>query len=95
MCGLLRRDSHDDVEIGFATLPAFRSQGYTLEAARATMQFRLGTLNLSRIVAIAAPFNLPSIRILEALGLKYERRVFFSSGGSESSLFVFDATGAG
>lgn len=95
MCGLLRRDSHDDVEIGFALLPRFRRNGYTVEAARAVMQLGLGALGLSRIVAIAAPFNIPSIKILERLGMKYERRVFFAPGGSESSLFVLERTCGG
>jgi [ribosomal protein S5]-alanine N-acetyltransferase len=90
MCGLLRRDSHEDVELGFATLAACRGQGYTLEAARGTLQFGLNTLGLTRIVAIAAPSNVPSIRILETLGLRYERRVNFSPEGSESSLYVLD-----
>jgi ribosomal-protein-alanine N-acetyltransferase len=92
ICGLLRRDSHEDVEIGFAMLPQFRRQGYTLEAARAVLELGLNAFGLTRIVAIAAPCNLASIYILETLGLKYERRVFFTSGGSESSLFVLDAS---
>jgi RimJ/RimL family protein N-acetyltransferase len=90
MCGLLRRDTHPDVEIGFGLLPRFRRQGYTLEAARAVVQLATGPLGLTRIVAIAAPFNLASIRILETLGLKYERRVNFAPDGSESSLFVLE-----
>jgi [ribosomal protein S5]-alanine N-acetyltransferase len=93
ICGLLRRDSHEDVEIGFATLPRFRGRGYTLEAARSVIRLGLGELGLARIVAITAPSNQPSIRILEALGLRYDRRVFFTPGGNESSLFVLDASG--
>jgi RimJ/RimL family protein N-acetyltransferase len=90
ICGLLRRDSHDDVEIGFAMLPGYRGQGYTLEACRAVVDLGLNAMGLTRIVAIAAPSNLTSAHILEKLGMKYERRVFFTSGGAESSLFVLD-----
>jgi [ribosomal protein S5]-alanine N-acetyltransferase len=93
ICGLLRRDTHEDVEIGFAMLPGFRRQGYTLEAARAVMQLGFGTLGLTRIVAITAPANLASIRILEMLGMKHDGQVFFSPGGSESSFFVLDSAG--
>ena len=91
LCGLLRRDTHPDVEIGFAVLPRFRRCGYTLEAARAVMQLALGSLGLTRIVALAAPANLGSIRILEALGLAFEREVTFAEDGRESRLFVLDA----
>ena len=94
LCGLLRRDTHPDVEIGFALLPRFRRRGYTLEAARAVMQLALGPLGLTRIVALAAPANLASIRILEALGLAFERVGNFTEDGSESCLFVLDAARA-
>jgi ribosomal-protein-alanine N-acetyltransferase len=94
LCGLLRRDSHEDVEIGFAMLPGFRGQGYTVEAARAALDLGLNALGLTRIVAIAAPANFASAHILERLGMKYERRVFFTAGGGESSLFVLDTRSA-
>ena len=34
MCGLIKRDALDDVDMGFAFLPAYRGQGYALEATR-------------------------------------------------------------
>jgi ribosomal-protein-alanine N-acetyltransferase len=91
LCGLLRRDTHPDVEIGFALLPAFRRQGYAREAARAALQVGTGLLGLTRIVAITAPANQGSIRILESLGLKFERLVRFTTDGGESRLFVLDS----
>jgi [ribosomal protein S5]-alanine N-acetyltransferase len=90
LCGLLRRDTHPDVEVGFALLPRFRGCGYTLEAARAVIQLGLGPLALTRIVALAAPGNVASIRILEALGLKFERRVAFADENRPWQLFVLD-----
>jgi [ribosomal protein S5]-alanine N-acetyltransferase len=94
LCGLLRRDTHPDVEIGFALLPRFRRCGYTLEASRAVLRLALGPLRLTRIVALAAPGNVGSIRILEALGLVSERVVNFTGDGRESRLFVLDTTRA-
>ena len=44
MCGLLKRDSLDDVDLGFAFLPAARGQGYAREAAAAVVGFGFGTL---------------------------------------------------
>jgi RimJ/RimL family protein N-acetyltransferase len=96
ICGLLRRDTHPDVEIGFATLPRARRQGYTLEAAEAAMQLGIEACGLQRVVAITAPHNLYSIRILERLGLKLERTGHFTAGGAESCIFAFDSkSGAG
>lgn len=89
LCGLLRRDSHPDVEIGFAMLPAGRGQGYALEAATAALRLGMGRFGLRRIVAITAPDNARSIRILEQLGFKFERMVCFTADGP-SRLFIFE-----
>lgn len=90
ICGLLRRDSHPDVEIGFAFVPRARGCGYALEAARATLTFAQQTLGLTRIVALTAPDNRPSIRILESIGLRFERMVRFTPDGGERRLFVLE-----
>jgi ribosomal-protein-alanine N-acetyltransferase len=86
LCGLLRRDSHPDVEIGFAMLPNARRLGYTSEAAAATLEFAFNELGLKRIVAITAPHNATSMHILQRLGMHSEGRVQFTADG-ESQLF--------
>ena len=75
MCGLVKRDGLDDVDIGFAFLPAWRSQGYAYEAATATMAYARGTLGLERIVAITSQENEASGRLLERVGLRFERLI--------------------
>lgn len=87
LCGLLRRDSHPDTELGFALLPHARGQGYALEAATATLEIAQSRFALERLVAITAPANTASIRLLERLAFRYERMVRFSADG-ESRLFV-------
>jgi ribosomal-protein-alanine N-acetyltransferase len=94
LCGLLRRDSHADVEIGFALLPQARRCGYAFEAAAATLQLGVHALGLTRIVAITAPDNAHSIRILERLGLRFAGMVHFTPDGSESRLFVYERAAA-
>jgi RimJ/RimL family protein N-acetyltransferase len=91
LAGLLRRDTHPDVEIGFALLPRFRRQGYALEAARAVLDYATGTLGLARVVALAAPGNARSIRILEALGMQPAQLVRFTPDGGLSRLFILDS----
>lgn len=87
LCGLLRRDSHPDTELGFALLPHARRQGYALEAAAATLQLARKRFGLERLVAITAPANTASIRLLERLAFRFERMVRFTGDG-ESRLFV-------
>lgn len=75
LCGLLKRDGLDDVDIGFAFFPEFGGQGYALEAARATLDYGFRQHGLQRIVAITAQGNAASIRLLEKLGLSFERMI--------------------
>jgi RimJ/RimL family protein N-acetyltransferase len=87
ICGLLKRDSLENVDIGFPFLPQFWSQGYAFEAASAVMVYGKDVLGISRIVAITAPDNTGSIRVLEKLGLRFERIIRLSESESELKLF--------
>lgn len=75
MCGLLRRPSLADVDLGFAFLPRFRRLGYAREAAHAVLQYADTTLNLARVVAICDPQNVASIALLQQLGFVPEGQV--------------------
>ena len=88
MCGLLKRESLADVDIGFAFLPRFWAKGYALESALAVKAYGLDILGLKRIVAITNPDNEASIRLLEKLGLKYERLIRLSEGSPEIKLYA-------
>lgn len=72
LCGLLKRDTLEQPDIGFAFLPQYRGQGYALEAAAATLADGRNRLGLRRILAITSPDNAASGRLLEKLGLRLE-----------------------
>lgn len=90
MCGLLKRESLPDTDIGFAYLPRFRSQGYALEAAAAVLDYARRTVGLKRILAIVSPANERSIRLLEKLGLSFERMVQMSADEPPIKLLARD-----
>jgi len=69
ICGLVDRPSLDFPDIGFAILPDFERQGYTMEAAEATMGFAK-QMKVEKILAITSPSNLGSQKIIKNLGLK-------------------------
>lgn len=71
MCGLIRRDSLPEVDLGYAFVPEFWGQGYAREAAEACLAFGRDTLGLRGMLAIVSPGNAPSIRLLEALGFSF------------------------
>ena len=87
MCGLLKRDTLPDADVGFAFLPEYWSQGYAAEAATAVMNYGREVLGLQRIVAITSPDNNASIKLLEKIGLKFEGLIKLSEDQAEVRLF--------
>ena len=90
MCGLLKRDTLPDADVGFAFLPAYWSQGYAFEAASGVMRYGRDVLGLGRIVAITSLDNDASIRLLEKIGLKFEGLIKPSEELGEVRLFGTD-----
>ncbi|MBI5295757.1 MAG: GNAT family N-acetyltransferase [Chloroflexi bacterium] len=90
ICGLVRRETLEDVDIGFAFLERYWSQGYASESAAAVMAYARETLGIGRIVGIVDPANGGSMRVLEKLGLKFARLVRLSAEDIELKLFTPD-----
>lgn len=90
ICGLIRRDFLDDADIGFALLPEYESKGYGYEAANAVLNYAIQELGMKRILAITDSKNIASQRLLEKLGLKYERMVAYP--GEDEPLMLFCIT---
>jgi [ribosomal protein S5]-alanine N-acetyltransferase len=80
MCGLIKRDTLPDADVGYAFLPEFRGKGYAYEAAAAVLDHGNRAFGLRRILAITTPTNEASIRVLEKAGMKFERLVELTPG---------------
>lgn len=92
ICGLFRRPSLHDPDIGFALLPAYCGKGYAFEAARAVLEHARSGLGLARLVAIVSPGNATSIGLIEKLGLRFERQVRMPGSETDISLYGIDWT---
>ncbi|MDQ5856955.1 MAG: GNAT family N-acetyltransferase [Acidobacteriota bacterium] len=90
ICGLVKRDGLEDVDVGFAFLPEFWGKGYACEAASAVMAYAKSVVGLKRIVAITAVDNESAARLLEKIGLRFERMVRLSEEGEEVRLFSWE-----
>ena len=90
MCGLIRRENLEDVDIGYALLPRFWGKGYAVEAARAAKDYAKDVVGLKRLVAIVDPTNQGSIRVLEKLGLRYEKMVRLAADDIDLKFFAID-----
>ncbi|WP_165917176.1 DHCW motif cupin fold protein [Flaviaesturariibacter aridisoli] len=71
---LLQRPYLPAPDIGFALLPEFEGQGYSQEAAGALLDVLVSAGTLPEVLAITRPGNNRSIRLLERLGLRQDRR---------------------
>ena len=89
MCGLIKRDGLDDVDIGFAFLARHRGKGYAHEAAAATLA-HARELGLTRVAAITTPDNQRSMQLLEKLGFAYRETLKLPQQDSESRLFLLE-----
>lgn len=84
-CGLIKRSQLEDVDIGFAILGKYEKKGYAYEAASATLRMAIDNLKIKRIVGITTLENKNSQRLLEKIGLYFEKMVLFD--GEELMLF--------
>ena len=87
ICGLVKRETLDDPDIGFAILERFCGKGYAYEAAVAVMEYGGNALGLTRICGVTAPHNRVSQHLLQKLGLKFQRKFHLPGYGTESLLF--------
>lgn len=91
ICGLVKRDTLPDVDVGFALLPQFAGKGYAAEAATAVMAHAREQFGLQRVVAITNPDNRASIGVLEKIGLRFERLIRPVADGDELALYAWNA----
>ncbi len=81
MCGLIKRDTLPDTDIGYAYLPAYWGQGYAWEAASAAMAYGRDVVGLPRLLGIVSPGNTASSALLMKLGMHFVER--FDTGKTD------------
>ncbi|QYJ77580.1 GNAT family N-acetyltransferase [Shewanella acanthi] len=86
MCGLIKRPTLDNVDLGYAFLPQYWGQGYAFEAAKASLE--LGkSLGIERIVAIVSSHNDASKSLLNKLGMQFETTLQLTPDDEPVELF--------
>lgn len=90
ICGLIKRDTLPEPDIGFAFLPEYWDQGYAHESAAEIMRRAREVLELNRILAITTPDNEPSAKLLGKIGLRFQRLIRLSAEADEVKLFSTD-----
>ena len=88
ICGLVNRETIEDVDIGFAFLPDYWGKGYGYESADAIVDYGRTVAGLKRIVAVTDAENQSSIRLIENIGLRFEKMVSLSADEPDVKLFL-------
>jgi RimJ/RimL family protein N-acetyltransferase len=91
ICGFVKRDSLPEVDIGFAFLSQFERKGYAFESASAAMCYGADVLKLPCVLAITSKDNASSQKLLQKIGLKFERLISLPGDAEELKLFSSDS----
>lgn len=91
MCGLVKRDTLEDVDIGYAFLPNSRGKGYACEAVEAVMEMGRKRFGLNRLVAIIHPGNIASRALAEKVGMRLDSMIRLTPEEEEICLYLSTA----
>ncbi len=72
-CGLKYSPEKKETDIGFRFLQQHWNRGYATEAAQACLRYGFQDLGLTKIVGRAMSDNHASIRVLEKIGMRFEK----------------------
>ena len=90
-CGLFIRPALDYPDIGFSFLPEYEGKGYAYEATTVILNIAKQH-QLTRVLGITVAYNDRSIRLLEKLGLTFERNFFMEGDPEELCLYGMELT---
>jgi ribosomal-protein-alanine N-acetyltransferase len=76
-CGLCFLDNSPQVELGYALDKPYWNIGLATEASRASLEYGFKEVGLERIVGIAKPENIASQRVMQKVGMKYEKNAHY------------------
>lgn len=93
-CGLKYLEDLGEVDIGYRFVPDCWGKGYATESALAVMG-TAGEHGISRIIGLVEPGNGASARVLEKLGLVFERHVQPEGCSKVLRQFATPGTGPG
>ena len=88
MCGLIKRDWMDYVEIGYAFLTQFRGKGYAIESSIATKKYAKEKLEIDSLAAITDVENEKSGNLLNRLGFKFSKLISYPGEDKKCKLYL-------
>ncbi|MBC8753803.1 GNAT family N-acetyltransferase [Kordia sp. YSTF-M3] len=81
--GLAYLPEFDEIDIGYRFLPEYWGLGIATEVSRAILRYGFDTLKLKKIIAIAMKENKASIKVMEKVGMEFDKFAPYELGGED------------
>lgn len=81
--GLAYLPEFDETDLGYRFLPKYWGQGLATEASEAILKYGFDELNLKRIIAIAMKDNISSIKVMQKVGMAFDKYAPYDPGGED------------
>ena len=88
--GLIKRVELEHTDIGFALLPSYEGKGFGFESSKAILELAHSKFSLKSVYGITLEHNTNSIKLLEKLGLTFEKRIKPFEDDKELLLFTIN-----
>jgi ribosomal-protein-alanine N-acetyltransferase len=88
-CGLQFIHVTPEVEVTYGLAKAYWRKGLASEAARACLRYGFEELKLERIYALADPANTGSHRVMERVGMTYDKTEYYKDDLYEGDLVYY------
>ena len=90
--GLAYLPEFDEIDLGYRFLPKYWGMGYATEASHAILRYGFDQLKLNKIIAIAMKQNKASIKVMEKVGMEFEKLAPYEPGGEDVVWYRCDKT---
>lgn len=81
--GLAYLPEFDEIDLGYRFLPEYWGSGLATEVSREILNFGFDKLKLRKIIAIAMKENKASIRVMEKVGMEFDKFAPYEPGGED------------
>ena len=88
--GLAYLPEFDEIDLGYRFLPEYWGMGLATEASHAILKYGFYTLKLEKIIAIAMKENQASKRVMEKVGMKFDKVAPYEPGTEDAIWYWSD-----
>lgn len=88
--GLAYLPEFDEIDLGYRFLPEYWGLGIATEVSLAILKYGFDTLQLKRIIAIALKEHKASIRVMEKVGMEFDKFAPYEPGSEDAVWYWCD-----